>query len=77
MSAFRDLLAKCKKLIPPTITDENEEYREILEAAGREAADALDNAGVVRQIGWTETYWATKKSILLRKYGLKWKPPKY
>lgn len=58
------------------VTDESVEYKAIIEAAGREAAEELDAAGVVRQIGWTEIYWETKRRILRDKYGLREKPPK-
>jgi hypothetical protein len=78
MSSFLDILTRWKQALTPlpTITDADEEYREILDAAGQEAEEQLDAAGVPRQIGWTETFLDTKKFILRKKYGLKWKPPK-
>lgn len=70
------MLAKLKRAIGPSITDDDEEHKGIIEAAEQEAEAELDAAGVVRQIGWTETFWAAKKRILREKYGLKWKPPR-
>ena len=78
MPTIRDLLNRLRQALTPprTITDDDVEYKSIIEAAGREAADSLDEAGIPRQIGWTETFVETKKQILREKYGLRWKPPK-
>ena len=78
MGFVGDIVSRLKRALTPlpSVTDDSEEYGEIIKAAGDEAEAELDAAGVVRQIGWTETFWEAKKQILREKYGLKWKPPK-
>ena len=78
MSSIRSFVGRLKQALTPPrmITDDDAEYRDIIEAAEREAEESLDEAGIPRQIGWTETFLETKRFILRKKYGLRWKPPR-
>lgn len=78
MHAMGDFLAKLKGALTPLprITDDDPAHQYILAEAGRQAEQELDDAGVPRQIGWTETFLATKQAILREKYGVRWRPPR-
>lgn len=51
------------------------EYCEILSEASERAERELEDEGVNPGFGYCHHFWARKKEILLRDYGLKWPSP--
>jgi len=60
----------------PIVQEEDPVHQKVLEAASREAHQALYDAGVPVQIGYETIFTGLKQKILREKYGLDWKPPR-
>ncbi|MGE5473963.1 MAG: hypothetical protein ACM3UU_07050 [Ignavibacteriales bacterium] len=58
------------------LKEDNPELKLIIDKAGEEAENILEEEGISVERGYCHKYWTLKKKILKEKYNLDWKSPK-